>query len=104
MELKKHLIQSPILMLLLLGVVLLLFSVEALASDGDEWGLAPMVDDVLNFLKGIGGKALGTIGLAIAIYHGVFSLDFKPALIWLGISFLIIGAPHMIDTIFSATI
>ncbi len=88
----------------LILILLMLFSVDALASGVDDWGLDPMIEQITEFLKGNGGKLLGLVGLVIAIYYAAFQLDLKPAGIWFGIAVVILGAPNIIDTVFSAVI
>jgi len=90
--------------LILILWLLMLFSVDALASEVDDWGLEPMIKKITDFLKGSGGKLLGLVGLLIAIYYAAFQLDLKPAGIWFGIAIVILGAPNIIDAVFTALI
>jgi len=104
----KNMLQIPnwvfYLCLYLLIITLLLVTQTAFASDGDDWGLKPMIEKILGFIDGTGGKLLGLIGLVIAIYFAAFQLDLKPAAIWFGIAVIILGAPNIINTVFSAVI
>lgn len=89
----------------LLPLILLFAAQAALASNGaDDWGLKPMIDKILNFIEGSGGKLLGLVGLVIAVYYAAFQLDLKPAGIWFGIAVVILGAPNIINTVFSSVI
>ncbi len=88
----------------LLFFTLFLTAQTALASTEDEWGLTPMIKKITDFLEGSGGKLLGLVGLLIAVYYAAFQLDLKPAGIWFGIAVVILGAPNIIDTVFSAVI
>ena len=103
----KHDTQHLLIYLLPLMLILLLvvISPDAYASNGqDKWGLQPMIDDILNFLKGTGGMILGAIGLVMAVYHAAIKFDLQPAAIWFGVAIVILGAPNIINTVFSATI
>ena len=87
-------------MLLWLGLSTLAFA----SGTGDDWGLNNMIDTLLNFLRGSGGKLMGLVGFMIAIYFATFQLDLKPAGIWFGVAVVILGAPNIINTVFSALI
>jgi len=102
---RKALAQFYTIGICLLFFTLLFTAQTALASGGtDDWGLNPMIKKITDFLEGSGGKLLGLVGLVIAIYYAAFQLDLKPAGIWFGIAVVILGAPNIVDTVFSAVI